>query len=1355
MKEWLQETHGTRFELIRHFLLSLFDSELLLSYAPGAIAMAASSWMLLFALLLFKYKKLEGLGLAGRIPLESANDVLSLTAMAICLTGLLVAALWQSVYPTLRDYLALAALPISGADIFLSKFVALCIAIGIFIVVLPAPASLVVASVTAAKLLPTLAALTAASVVTFFGLIAIQGTLLNILPARLFERAMIWLQALLAAASLGGFFVAASKGHILLSGLEIGLREVLIAPAFALVMFALSFHRYRRLVVEAPVQRSARRLDWIAKFIRDPREQAALAFFWITVQRNRMHRLAILIYAALAIAWLAQSALSIASTTEIERVVFTVYPLALLLLTLFGIRHLFQIPTELRANWIFQITEREGRVAWMRAVERFVFACGVAPIVLLGTIFVSRQGGWWVAIAWAAVACGTAAIAFERLFADWRKLPFTCSYQPGKRPLILTCVLFSGLFPVLLILGKIVYSSATNPASLLIVLLAEIAVWQYLRRKRMAHWGIAPLRYVEHGESEIDRFDLAGEGTVIAQEEFQREWGDFVRNEPASPIFRPLEAGETHLQRVLEWLRALPQDLLYALRVLRKSPGFVAAVVFTLGLGLGLNGAFFTIFNAYLLRPLAVRDPASLVSIEFKTQYRTDAYLNWQEFEALAAAAPAFTSVAASSLQGSGLEGQSSRIAVVSSNFFELLGVNAAYGRVFRAGDDDASLVLNYRTWQSRFGGDPALVGKKVMLNGTLFEVAGIAEPEFAGVAVGTVEMVPPRYAKFGVAAPDCWVVQSAWNRAPGITPSPVRGIVGRLRPEMTESRAKSIVTGHVRRATSARSQYDRIRYAEFETLSIPITWTAITFSLPLLIAFGLTMLIPCANAANILLARATARQREFGTRISLGASRGRVVRQLLAEGLVLALLAAAAGVGIAKFSLNVLLHFLFATAPPTLLHRARIPDFTIDSYVWVYMALVAAVTTILFAVAPAAQTTRLSITSALRGEFGGLQGSGLRDALVVGQVSLCVMLLATSGLLLRGTRKAVNIERGYDMTSVFGVGNESVADSEALAAILRDEPWVDTYAVMGRPMTEGKAIELGAAGGPGRLSAYFFQCSGDFFQMVRLPIVRGRTFTQEEGDRELPVAIVSELTARGLWPGQDPIGKTISVLSIAETAWPKLRFAEALVVGVSRDFVVKARDGGQRPTIHFPNKLRPGAVPAVRGKHGPEQTRKHLAAALARSPGAQHGAWVVAMQETIDWESYPQQAVSWLATLLGGVALLLTITGIYGTMSYLVSQRFKEIGIRMALGASAMQITRFVVFYTARLAAIGLIFGLILAIGVLQYLGSRMELLVNLLDTSAYGLTLVVALLAALVAAFAPARRACRIDPQTALRLE
>jgi predicted permease len=1378
VQAWLQETHGTRFELIRHFLPRFFDSELISTpgawtrVAAGIAALLLSSWILLGFTLLYKYRRLAELNLTSRAISEMHADEASLAGIACCLTLLLLGVLWQSIYPTLRDCLALAAMPVSGADVFAAKFVSLTLVFAGFLIVMPLPSALVLSAMSGANPIEVFLTISAACASVFFGVIAIQGLLLNILPIRIFESAGVWMQAGLVAAAIGGFPYASSRGVYL----PVTVIAALLVPALAaFATYAASYHRYRRLLVEgSPRSHSGTDLDLFTRIIdfliRDPREQAAHLFFWKTLHRGRIHRLSVLLYASLAVAWIAQAAQHGSSDRETSGMLLTVYPLVLLMLTLFGMRQLFALPVELRANWLFQLTERDDRLAWMRGVERFVYLVGLVPVLAVGGVLAGIKGGLLVGLAWTTVAGLFAACAFEILFKGWRKLPFTCSYLPGKRPMIVNVAIFLFLSPGLLPFAWIIYHSATNPASLLVVLALEYGLWTLLRRARLRTWGVLPLRYEEAQESDVDVFALNSEGTTLAQEQFQREWSDLIRTgEPSDSILRPLDVGETHLSRIREWLAVVPQDVRFATRMLIKTPGFVFAIVMTLGLGLGLNSAFFTVFNAFLLRQLAVRDPASLSSVEFETRNRSSVHLTWPEYQILAnhTVSRPFQETAASTFIGTGLEGKATFVNLVSGNYFSLLGAGIGAGRGFLPGEADAVMVLSYRTWQSRFGGDPSIIGRKLSANGSRFEVVGVAAPEFSGVPVGTAELAPKEFAKLGFGSAECWIPMEAWLRTPGAEIVPVRGIIGRTRSDTPSTKVEALLTGYARELSANRPQYDRVHRVSVETLDIPVTWTTLSYSFPLLIAFALTMIIPCANAANILLARAASRQREIGTRLALGAGRGRIVRQLLTESLLLAVLAAVAGLAVARVSLDTLSKFILATAPPTLLRRFRMPDLPLDEHVFGYLLFIAIVTTILFASAPAAQSTRVALSSALRGElasgYGFLRTAHLQNGLVVAQVSLCVMLLASSVLLLRGTGRILGIERGYDASGVYGVSNESPEDASSLARILSAEPWVDTLAVMARPLTE---LSMVSVADPARVSSagwqrmYYHTGSGEILKLVGIQLVRGRTFTRGESENRSAVTVVSELAAKQLWPGEDPIGKTLAmqppeVLANGQRDIFRPGFLEATVVGVTRDVVVKARDGGPRAVVRFPDKLRPGTILVVRGKGTAEQTRRNLETALARAPGSAKGAWVVGLQETVDWETYPQQAVSWLATLLSAVALLLTITGIYGVMAYSVSQRRKEIGIRMALGATSAQVAKFVLSYTTRLAGIGFCAGLVLAIGVLQFTASKVELLVNFGDVSAYLISFATAGVAALGASFGPTRRAIEVDPQSALRAE
>jgi predicted permease len=1370
-KQWFEETHGIRTELFRHFLPRLFDSELMagtgswLHVAVGVAAVLMSGWIVLAFTLLSKYRKLAELGWSpARIAASMEADQGALAGVSVCLTLLLLGVIWQSIFPSRTDYYALAGIPAGPADLFLAKFASLCVVLAAFQLLMPIPSAAVLAIMSGANFFNAAWHMISASASVFFGAIVLQGLLLWILPLRWFGAALIWMQAASLATGLGGLSYASAHGVP-------AVPHGWLTAVVACIVFALSYRRHRKWLLEGS-ERSGKRwlsVDLLVQVLtREPREQAVLLFFWKTTRRSHIHRLTVLLYLGLAAAWFMEASSRSRFEREHNGMIFTVYPLVLILLALFGLRHLFSLPVELRANWMFQMTERECVPAWRRGIERFALLCGVMPVVLIGGALAGFHGGPWTGFAWTMLAGFFGAIVFERLFRTWSKLPFTCSYLPGKRPLVINIAIFACLSPMVLPVAAILFHAATNPASFLILLSVEYGLWWMWRRTRLRIWAVTPLQYLESSPTEVDVFQLTGDGTTLAQEQFQREWSDYLRSGgPAEPVFRPLGSDESRMSRLLEWLSALPRDLQYALRMLRSGPGFAVAVVLTLGLGLGLNSAFFTVFNGLLLRPLAVRDPASLASLELETRDSRSASLSYGEYRQLSEHAP-FQETAASTFIGTGLDGRPTAVNLVSANYFAVLGVPVAIGRTFVAGESDPVAILSHRLWRDRYAGAPLILGRRIQVEGMEFEVVGVAPPAFAGVPVGAVELAQKPMARIGFATADCWIPMEAWARGQG-TPAhslSVRGVLGRLRPGSPSTKVEALLTGWARQLSANRPAYDRVHRVTVESLDVPVTWTALSYTLPLLIAFVLTMAVPCANAANILLARAGARQREIGTRLSLGAGRGRVVRQLLTESLLLAGLAAIAGLGVAQVSLKLVVHVFRSTAPPTLLRRFRIPDLPLDQHVFFYMLLVALITTMLFALAPAAQATRISLSAALRGgqASGALPASRLRDLLVVAQVALCVMLLASSVVLLRGTGQVAGLSRGYEASGVFAVSNQKPEDAQALRAILAEQNWVGVRAVFSRPLTEMLSVPVAD---PSRVSAggwrsiYHTSGSGELFDLVGIPLLRGRTFTRAESENRLPVAVISELAAVSLWPdGVDPIGRTVALQAEDTPGVPAVfrpPFREAMVVGVCRDIVVKARDGRPKPVIYFPDKLRVGTVLAVKGVPGlrPEQTRALFESALAKAPGAAKGAGIVGLQETLDWEMYPQQALSFLAALLSVVALLLTVTGIYGVVAYSVSQRRREIGIRMALGATPARIASLVLTYTARPAGIGACAGLVLSIGILQFVSSRVDLAIRLTDASAYLLGFSTAAFAALVASAGPLRRALGVDPQSALRTE
>jgi len=390
LRQWLDETHGTLFELLRHFVARFFDNDLappgaMTKVAAGAAALVASLWIIIARVLAFKYSELARLKLENRYTAEILADQAALLLLSICATALLAAALWQSIYPSLRDCLALAALPVRPAEVFTAKFTALLLVFTAFILLLALPAALVFHIATAsawtryppaaAGVASHFAAIAGASSVVFFGLITLHGLLLNVVPARMFERLSLWIQALLVAGAFGALPFVVSGARLPFDATVWRYTPLAgaLAPAAALFAFWMSYHRYRRLLLEAPLARAAGRRDYFARlldlWIRDPREQAAFAFLWMTIGRSRVHRLVLFVYAGIGIAWILKNASDYLAEQrgDIERFLLTSAPLTMVLLALLGLRHLFSLPSELRANWMFQIAEREGRAAWLNA----------------------------------------------------------------------------------------------------------------------------------------------------------------------------------------------------------------------------------------------------------------------------------------------------------------------------------------------------------------------------------------------------------------------------------------------------------------------------------------------------------------------------------------------------------------------------------------------------------------------------------------------------------------------------------------------------------------------------------------------------------------------------------------------------------------------------------------------------------------------------------------------------------------------------------------------------------------------------------------------------------------------------
>src|SRR6266705_1586506 len=466
-------------------------------------------------------------------------------------------------------------------------------------------------------------------------------------------------------------------------------------------------------------------------------------------------------------------------------------------------------------------------------------------------------------------------------------------------------------------------------------------------------------------------------------------------------------------------IETIGQDTLYAFRGFRRSPTFVLTVVATIALGLGLNTTLFTILNAYFFRTVSVHDPHSLYEFLWTDRAAGRHSFTWPEYQEFLEENPAFSDALAYRSVFTRVDGRNILGHSVSGDYFRMLLVGAALGRTLLPADSSAPgrepvIVLGYSTWQSQFAGDPAIVGRKVRLRGYPFEVVGVARPGFTGLGDTPIDFWAPltMNARFDD-GPDLF----------GPEHPRLLFIVGRLKPGVSVRQAQAGVTAWARRFTADRPDAEKAVGAIF--------WSRAT---------SLVLLIACANVANMMLARAMSRQREIGIRLALGAARGRLVRQLLTESILLALPAAAAGFRVSQATIGLGVRVMFATLPPEFAQFIRVAPLPPDVRVFGFMLAAALASALLFGLAPAIQATRTNVMQAARGDFTSeFRPARLRNSLVVGQIIVCVLLLITAGVLLRGANRIQNLDIGLRTRDVIEIAIQEKARARVLDRLSSD----------------------------------------------------------------------------------------------------------------------------------------------------------------------------------------------------------------------------------------------------------------------------------------------------------------------------
>jgi predicted permease len=802
------------------------------------------------------------------------------------------------------------------------------------------------------------------------------------------------------------------------------------------------------------------------------------------------------------------------------------------------------------------------------------------------------------------------------------------------------------------------------------------------------------------------------------------------------------------------------RDLRYACRSYLRTPLVALTIVTTVGLGLGLVAVVFTILNGFVFHADEVRNPGELFAvqhapsadatppgftrIEYETFIRETAIFS-ESFAASTAKVDAY-------VDGARKEGT-----LVTGNFFQVLGVGAARGRALTPADDEPGapsvLVLSHRAWSQHFASDPGVIGRTLRVNGTPFDVVGVMPDGFRG-------LMP-------IAAPDFWAPVSLLRQ---FRPNDRAGesvgldIVGRLTPGLSRDQAfAQLLTWNAAREPELAAVAEQpVLVLEPRPGTIPLSPEIMALFLPLFFAFGLILVIGCANVANLLLARGVARQREIGIRLAIGASRRRMVSQLLTESLLLALMSAAVAFGISRLVLASVVYAVTSTFPPELgdiVIEMPPSDWRIVSF----LIAGAAVSTLFFALAPALQATRLDLVRTIHGEVvRGSRPARVRGALVTLQVTASVLLLICAAIFMRATLRSTTADPGIRTADVVTL---NVLDERRRGTILdmaRAETSVAAFAAS-LPSAVG-GFPAFAEGASGRSTATFQFVSPEYFGVLGIDIVRGRGFTDAERGANDTVAIVSESAARELWPGLDAIGQLVRVESDPERTvaefGPTPAYSRSLVVvGVARD-VPGFRLGGFRLSgagIYVPTSVEAGRTSLLlRVQGNADRARFALVDRLAAIDS--NMAQLSSLQAFALAEAYLLAIPFWLTLVLGALALFLTLSGLFSVLSYVVEQRMREFGVRTALGATRARIGALVLSQSARPVGIGILLGVGLTAGLAGALlatpgAEAIGSTVSPLDPLAYAAAVLCVIAACACAALVPALRAGRIDPVVALR--
>jgi predicted permease len=807
------------------------------------------------------------------------------------------------------------------------------------------------------------------------------------------------------------------------------------------------------------------------------------------------------------------------------------------------------------------------------------------------------------------------------------------------------------------------------------------------------------------------------------------------------------------------------QDMRYGLRMLRKNPGFTAIAVLTLGLGIGANTALFSVVNGVLLNPLPYPNPDQLVAVYTKNmdfEQSSITYPNFLDWQKDSHSFSALGAIRSEEYNLTGV-GEPERLHghMISADLFAALGVPFALGRNFRSEEDQAGgtpvAILGDGLWKRKFGWSPEVLGKSITLNGKTYTVIGVAPARITGFSPTDV------YVPIGQ-----WTDSTFRNRGIGMGTT----AIGRLKAAVTAEQARAEMEKIAENLAATYPESDKGLGVTIVALKTDVVGNVRGILLVLLGAVSFVLLIACANVANLLLARSTGRAREFAIRSALGASPGRVIRQLLTESLMLGMAGGGIGLLLAKWGTRGILGALPDSLP-------RTEEIGIDGHVLVYTLGVSILTGIVFGLVPALKAMRRDMHETLK--EGGRGSSGARhrtqSVFVAVEMAMAVVLLVGAGLMIRSLAALWGINPGFDARNVLTFNISSTSDPNITADQLRMKyrqgmreleglPGVEAVSLIGGslPMTGDSELPFWVEGQPKPASeqempfALFYLVTPEYHKVMKIPVERGRSLTERDDEHAPVVVVIDDTFARKYFPNEDAVGKrlNLALLDMQPEIVGVVGHVEHWGLGA------KGHDNLQAqiylPVWQIPDKFWPllanGGQYAARTVGAPLGLTNSIREAAERVDSSAVMYEVRPMQDIVAGSVATQQLAMILLSVFSALALALSSIGIYGVISYLTGQRTQEIGVRIALGASGKDVLRMILGEGMRIALVGVAVGIAAALGLTRLI-TKIIYGVGRMDPITFGGVAMLLTGVALLACYIPARRAMRVDPIVALRYE